>query len=530
MRKLTDYTPTRFMAETSVYNKDSADYAVNFIQCLCHTKGTWAGKKFELMDWQEQIIRDLFGVLKPDGYRQFNTAYIEIPKKNGKQLALDTLIPTPDGFTTMGKIQVGDTVFDENGNTCNVVAKSKVDFEEQAYRITFKDGEVIEAGERHQWCGEYTHGKRKKCTMTTDELFRMSRDNGSLRFRISVANAVCTNEKSLPIEPYLMGYWLGNGNAVKPEITVQTGDIPEVLARISPFYADISSWNNTGNSKIFRIPALKKILLKSFHDKVIPTEYLRSSYFQRLELLQGLMDSDGCISEIKGQAIYTSTEKNLTESVSELLWSLGIKNAISTAVSTQRNDWSKSSAECGRTATGEILYYVKFTAFDDISVAGLKRKVKNQIPRNPSTRSHFRYIDKIEKIENRGMQCIQVDSPSHQYLVGRSFLPTHNSELAAAVALLLTCGDFEERAEVYGCASDRQQATIVFDVAADMVRMCPALSKRVKILTSQKRIIYLPTNSFYQVLSAEAYSKHGFNVHGVVFDEDNVNSFFKFYW
>lgn len=93
------------------------------------------------------------------------------------------------------------------------------------------------------------------------------------------------------------------------------------------------------------------------------------------------------------------------------------------------------------------------------------------------------------------------------------------SELAAAVALLLTCGDGEQRAEVYGCAADRQQASIVFDVAADMVRMCPALSKRVKILASQKRIIYIPTNSFYQVLSAEAYSKHGFNVHGVVFDE-----------
>ena len=93
------------------------------------------------------------------------------------------------------------------------------------------------------------------------------------------------------------------------------------------------------------------------------------------------------------------------------------------------------------------------------------------------------------------------------------------SELAAAVALLLTCGDDESRAEVYGCAADRQQASIVFEVAADMVRMCPALGKRVKILTAQKRIVYLPTNSFYQVLSAEAYSKHGFNVSGVIFDE-----------
>ena len=93
------------------------------------------------------------------------------------------------------------------------------------------------------------------------------------------------------------------------------------------------------------------------------------------------------------------------------------------------------------------------------------------------------------------------------------------SELAAAVALLLCCGDGEERAEVYGCAADRQQATIVFDIAADMVRMCPSLNKRVKILTATKRIVYQPTNSFYQVLSAEAYSKHGFNISGVVFDE-----------
>ena len=96
------------------------------------------------------------------------------------------------------------------------------------------------------------------------------------------------------------------------------------------------------------------------------------------------------------------------------------------------------------------------------------------------------------------------------------------SELAAAIALFLTCGDGEQRAEVYGCASDRQQASIVFDVAADMVRMCPALAKRVKILASTKRIIYTPTNSFYQVLSAEAFSKHGFNIHGVVFDELHV--------
>ena len=93
------------------------------------------------------------------------------------------------------------------------------------------------------------------------------------------------------------------------------------------------------------------------------------------------------------------------------------------------------------------------------------------------------------------------------------------SELAAAIALYLTCGDGEWAAEVYGCASDRQQASIVFDVAVDMVDQCPALKKRIKPIMSVKRLVYQPTNSYYQVLSAEAYTKHGLNVHGVIFDE-----------
>lgn len=507
------------MQESSSYNKDAADYAAGFIECLCHTKGTWAGKPFELIDWQERIIRDIFGILKPNGYRQFNTAYIEIPKKMGKQLALSTLIPTPDGFTTMGDIRPGDAVFSETGEPCRVIAKSKADFDEQGYRITFRDGQVIDAGERHLWEGESTCGKRKHCVMTTGELYRMPREKNSVRFRIPVAGAIKTEEAGLPVEPYLMGYWLGNGNAVKPEITIKTGDIAGVLRNIMPEYKDIHSWQNVGDSIICRIPELKAILLKSFRDKVIPEKYLRASYDQRLRLLQGLMDSDGAVSTVRGQGIYTSTEKKLSESVSELLWTLGIKNSVTTAVSTQRLDREKPSSECGRIETGETLYYVKFTAFSDTKICGLKRKQDNAADRDPGTRSHFRYIRSIEKIENKGMQCIMVDSPSHQYLVGRSFLPTHNSELAAAVALLLCCGDNEQRAEVYGCAADRQQAAIVFDVAADMVKMCPALSKRIKILASQKRIIYRPTNSFYQVLSAEAYSKHGFNIHGVVFDE-----------
>jgi phage terminase large subunit-like protein len=93
------------------------------------------------------------------------------------------------------------------------------------------------------------------------------------------------------------------------------------------------------------------------------------------------------------------------------------------------------------------------------------------------------------------------------------------SELAAAVALYLLSGDAEWGGEVYGCAADRAQASIVFDVACQMVGQCPALRQALKIIPSQKRIVYPKLNSFYQVLSSESYSKHGINVHGVIFDE-----------
>ena len=84
MRKLKKYTPSPFMLKTSHYDKDAADFVVAFIEQLKHTKGEFYKQPFELIDWQERIIRDIFGTLKPDGYRQFTTAYIEVPKKCGK--------------------------------------------------------------------------------------------------------------------------------------------------------------------------------------------------------------------------------------------------------------------------------------------------------------------------------------------------------------------------------------------------------------------------------------------------------------
>lgn len=116
------------------------------------------------------------------------------------------------------------------------------------------------------------------------------------------------------------------------------------------------------------------------------------------------------------------------------------------------------------------------------------------------------------------------DDGTRQFKQCIAFLSKKNgkSELAAAVALYLLCADHEQRAEIYGAAADRQMASLVFNVAADMIRLSPALMKRCKILDSRKRIVYSPTNSFYQVLSSDADRAHGVSAHGVIVDEIHV--------
>lgn len=518
------YKPSAFMLPDSHYDKDKADRAVAFIEHLCHTKGKWAGQPFLLLPWQEQIVRDLFGIVKENGKRQFLTAYIEIPKKNGKQLALDTPIPTPEGWKTMADLKVGDRVFDEQGKPCHVVAKSPVDDTEQAYELVFRDGGRIVAGERHLWDVEYTHGKTREKQWTTGEIYRRtkqyrekSKDNRSL-IRIPVNQLLHLPERNLPLDPYLYGYWLGNGSATKPEITVRDSDVEDLIPLI-PYPLHNRYPQTCGGSEILVYKALKSILVKNFRDKVIRPEYLRASETQRWALLQGLMDSDGCIGTRKGQGVYVSTIQELVESVQELLWSLGIKNAMTSCPSTRYGK-----------PTGETLYQIRFTAFTDQPVSKLHRKSIRRREREKKTRSCFHYLKEIKPLDDKvPMQCIQVDSPSHCYLAGRTMVKTHNSELAAAIALYLLYADNEPSAEVYGAACDRNQASIVFDVARQMVEMSPALMRRSKIRTAGKRIINYRNAGFYQVLSAETGTKHGLNVSGLVFDEIHAQPNRKLY-
>jgi len=328
------------------YDEIRAKRVRDFVQCLKHTKGEFHGRPFKLLPWQEKIVNDVFGTVRDEDptMRQYSQVYIEIGKKNGKQLSLDTPIPTLDGWKTMGEMAVGDTVFDEQGKPCRVLGLSAIDDTETCYRITFRDGSHIDAGEGHLWQVQVTNNGNRSKILTTGEIYRKTiafreRHRGkkdALRslVRIPVAGLIQTPAQDLPLDPYVYGYWLGNGHAVNPELTVRACDKDRIIESIP--YPISSMWmQKGGGSVVLRVPALKTLRLRSFRDNVIQPEYLRAFQAQRWALLQGLMDSDGCISTAKSQSVYVSTIAQLAESVRELLWSLGIKNAMTLSPSTR---------------------------------------------------------------------------------------------------------------------------------------------------------------------------------------------------
>ena len=490
------------------FDERKAERVVRFIECLKHTKGEFHGKPFKLLDWQKKIVTDVFGTVRDDypDQRQYTSAYIEIPKKNGKALTLTTPIPTPDGWKQMGELQVGDKVFDENGQPCNVLALSAVIDDEDVYRIKFRDGTYIEAGANHLWqvqlCAD---GYRNKIIRTEDMyeglgIYR-SRHRGSPRatrspYRISVNAPLQLPDADLPASPYQYGIWLGNGKAEYFELTVLPAYLQDLLQKIP---GEVCSMEHHKQYFRIRYKTPSEGLVKNVQDDRISAEFLRASEKQRRELLLGLMDSDGCVTKSNGLGAYACSNSKMAESFRELLCSLGIKSNV--------------TVEHGEDGTDPI--YV-------IGFAYVEKKTTHS--------GNYHYIDDIECLgKGIPIRCIQVDSPSHLYLAGPSMIPTHNSELGAALALNMLVNDDEWKAEVYSCAADRQQASIVFDVAVDMVQQQPYLSKLIKIIPSTKRMVYQPTGSIYQVLSSDVATKHGLNVSACIFDELHVQPNRKLY-
>lgn len=376
----------------------------------------------------------------------------------GKALSLDTPIPTPSGWTTMGDLREGDLVFSDTGEVTKVTTVFPI-FLAPSYRITFDDNSTIDACKDHKWLtysakelnqltrrtDEFRQRRRETrkkrgtgkrpdlaernqqprqvlppptgTVRSTEEIFKTVSSNGRKNHAIPIAGILDLPERDLPLDPYLFGLWLGDGSSSGDKIS--TADMEVVEAFKTRFvvkkYSGLYEYGINGLVTVLRSMGL---IQGRVGKKVIPPEYLRSSPKQRLELLRGLMDSDGHACE-SGAVEFTTIIKELADQVLELILSLGHKATIREGRATLNGRYVGKK------------YRIKWTAPE--IVFNLERKRKNQ---KLSTRrtTRFRYIKSVEEIPPTLMRCISVDSPSHLFLAGKQMVPTHNSEALLAAA------------------------------------------------------------------------------------------------
>lgn len=496
------------------YDPEAAARVLRFFeQKLFLSEGQFEGRPFRSHPAQDFIIGSLFGWKRLDGTRRFRRAYIEQGKGNGKALALDTPIPTPVGWTTMGALRAGDEVLDDQGRPCRVLVAHPVSHDRECYDVEFDDGEVVVASAEHLWRTEHRRPKPNSVSIkTTAEIAATIRNaNGQYRsanHSIGTCAPLDLPEREFTVPPYVLGAWLGDGDSDSARITCAFADvqvIEEIEAEGQATRAQRRHSETTGrfslsegrgrrgSTLIERLRALGVVGRKH-----IPASYLRASRAQRLALLQGLMDTDGSISAA-GQCEFMATIPALAAGVLELARSLGMKATLTTG---------KASLN-GRDISDK--FRVCFHAPWDLPVFRLARKAARQTPTYGRRRlSADRRIVRCERVASVPVRCITVDAPSSMFLCGRAMVPTHNSPLAGGIGLYGLVADGEAGAEVYSAGATKEQAGILFRDAVKMVRKSPDLdperSDRLKLSGGPGRefnIAYLRKGSFFRPVSRE---------------------------
>lgn len=368
------------------------------------------------------ILAYLGCALFDKGYTQRQESLFIMGKGGtGKGLSIEEYLPTPTGWIQMKDLKVGDKLFDEKGNVCNVTYKSPI-HNIDCYKITFENGYEMIVDKEHRWLTK-TEGEKRMTVQNTEDMYnRMSkshRKRDSFYFAIDTAEPLQLDEKDFIVPPYTLGAWLGDGTQAEGIITNQIND-NQIIKEIEK---DGFTTNRTGVDNNLRVYVhkLKDKLryINVLNNKHIPQEYLRGSYQQRLSLLQGIMDTDGNIDN-RGSCEIIWASKQLINQLRELLFSLGIKSNISEK-QVQLEGWNEPRT------------YYRLYFKTRLPVFRLKRK-KDRIPSYPLRKTQYtRYIKKIEPVESVPTQCIQVDSPNHLFLAGKEFIPTHNTTFTKAI-------------------------------------------------------------------------------------------------
>ena len=349
--------------------------------------------------------------------------------KFGKAQDIDTPIPTPSGWKKLGDICPDDYVFDEHGKPIKVLEVSPIYKDRKCYEVVFSDGSKIVSDGEHLWTTS-THSSRRNLarnpsfkwqpkTRTTLEIKETLNAYCGSKVRPNhgipcVSAALQFEEKKLPIDPYVLGVWLGDGSASGGQITSPDKEMQEELTRAG-YDCNFSEYNPLTLNTRGLLKDLKAIGI--LNNKHVPNDYLIASPAQRLALLQGLMDTDGTISK-RGDCCFDNTNLNISDAVADLAISLGIKINRS-----QRFGMING-------IPFKLCHRVWFTT--DVPVFKLPRQFVRM--RKVSSKAKMRYIVAVNEVESVPVKCLTVDNPSHLFLIGKSCIPTHNS-ISASVSI-----------------------------------------------------------------------------------------------
>lgn len=346
--------------------------------------------------------------LEPNGYLDL------WPRYHFKGLGLDTPVPTPTGWKRHGDLQVGDEVFALDGSPTKILGTSGVK-NIPCYRVTFSDGSSFIADEDHNWLLERKSYKRvgngrigmAPGVFQTKDLASLELTKTEPALKLPDHQPVQYPERDLPIDPYVLGVWLGDGATASGRVTSADD---EVWFSLNAAGYGLSDPDKSGITRTVYGLRVKLRDLGVLGDKHIPAVYMHGSVEQRRALLQGLLDTDGSIGDRWGQASFCSTLSGLAYQVSELLWSLGVQNGVCTMQNKFGPYW--------------IVY---FSARPEDKLFRLTRKAERAT--TGKWKRARRTLVSVEPVDSVPTSCIMVDHPSHCYLVGHNFVPTHNTAL-----------------------------------------------------------------------------------------------------
>tara|TARA_R110000796_G_scaffold95803_1_gene201209 strand:+ start:589 stop:3504 length:2916 start_codon:yes stop_codon:yes gene_type:complete len=359
----------------------------------------------------------------------------------GKAQPLDSKILTPNGWTTMGEIQIGDNVIGSNGLPTKVTGVFPQGNKE-IYQITFTDGSKVECCDEHLWSVQTTNHKKRNSGFTTKSLKELYCDltygtKGNVKWYIPMVKPVEYGIKKINLNPYLLGCLLGDGGFSGHNVKFSTNDVEiinELLENRLPLNHKFKKINECDyhlvgyKQKNEVIRELKNLNLMGLTSdlKFIPNDYKYNAGLVRILILQGLLDTDGYVSE-SGTIQYYSVSKNLSDDVKELVQSLG-------GVARQRVKQGKYKLPDGKIKECKECFILTINLPENITPFRLKRK-NSRVNKNKKYLPS-RGIKSIEYFGEMEAQCISVEAKDSLYVTD-DYVLTHNTYQSILASLVV---------------------------------------------------------------------------------------------